>query len=95
MVAKEVIIHIGNAGGRVSESECLGSWPQLASLEKSASVSPTSASQSEWVISVRHISPLLFKNGMQAAGEHDKRINNDQLKQLYCNSPCWMQRKKC
>lgn len=40
------------------------SWklvPELASLEKSACVSPTSASQSEWIISVGHIYSLLFK----------------------------------
>lgn len=77
------------------KAECLGSRPQLASLEKSASVTPTSASQREWIISMRYISALLFKNGMQAAGEHDRRMNYDQLKQLHCSSPCWIQRKKC
>ena len=53
----------------------LEGWPELASLEESASVPPTSTSQ--WIISVRHISPLHLQNGIQAAGGHVNRMSYD------------------
>lgn len=90
------VVHTGNGGGRWAEAVCACSrWPEFSPLGESASVTPAPTSQSEQIVSVwGTISLCCFKNGIQAAGEHGKRMNYDQLKQQCCNSSCWMQRKK-
>lgn len=38
---------------------------------------------------------MLLKHGVQVMGDHDERVNCEQLTPLYGSSPGWVQRKEC
>lgn len=80
-----MIVHTGNGGGRVSENyEYRKLVPACSRGGVCLRCSGLGPSKRMGYLRARHISPLLFKNGLQAAGEHDRRIDYDQVKQLCC-----------